>query len=126
MPYTYFVKSNKTLSRETASRFILLQKKVIPKNTNYLSEEFIEAAMAVRLVVLLLERALVQLFQAKRTYKMLRVEFAEHCCYAATCRKCEMQKKNINIILTILNFKNLVYLPVIGLWHPAHKDPLLA
>lgn len=62
MPYTYFVKSNKTLSREIASRFVMLQKKVIPKNLNYLSEEFVKAAMAVRLVILLLERAFVQLF----------------------------------------------------------------
>lgn len=81
----------------------MLQKKVIPRNTNYLSEEFVEAAMAVRLVVLLLERALVQLFQAKRTYEVLGMEFAKHCCYAATCKKC--QKRHVSITLRILNLK---------------------
>lgn len=54
---------------------------------NYLSEEFVKATMAVGLVILLLERALVQLFQAKCTYEVLGMEFAEHCCYAATCKK---------------------------------------
>lgn len=34
--------------------------------------------MAVRLVVLLLERALVQLLQAERAHEVLRVELAEH------------------------------------------------
>jgi len=38
--------------------------------------------MAVRLVVLLLERTLVELFQAKGAHEMLRVEFLEHGGYA--------------------------------------------
>lgn len=35
--------------------------------------------MAVRLVVLLLERALVQLLQTERAHEMFGMEFAEHC-----------------------------------------------
>lgn len=65
----------------------MLQKNNFEKDENYLSEELLKAAMAVRLVVLLFERALVQLFQAKRTHEVLGMEFAEHRCYAATCEK---------------------------------------
>lgn len=49
-----------------------------------LSEELVEAAMAVWFVVLLLEGTLVQLLQAKRAHEVLGMEFAEHSCYAAT------------------------------------------
>lgn len=65
----------------------MLQKNNFEKDENYLSEELLKAAMAVRLVVLLFERALVQLFQAKRAHEVLGMEFAEHRCYAATCEK---------------------------------------
>lgn len=43
-----------------------------------LTKQLVEAAVAVGFVVLLLERALVQLLQAEGTDKVLRVEFAEH------------------------------------------------
>lgn len=48
------------------------------------TEEFLEAAVAVGLVVLLLEGALVQLLQAEGADEVLRVELAEHRGYAAT------------------------------------------
>lgn len=43
-----------------------------------LSEQFVEAAVTVGLVAGLLERALVQLLQAERAHKVLRMEFTEH------------------------------------------------
>jgi hypothetical protein len=49
------------------------------------AEELLEAAVAVGLVVLLLERALVKLLQAEGADEVLRVEFPEHGRYAATC-----------------------------------------
>lgn len=49
------------------------------------AEELLETAVTVGLVVLLLEGALVQLFQAKRADEVFGVEFAEHRGYAATC-----------------------------------------
>lgn len=70
----------------------MLQKNNFEKDENYLSEELLKAAMAVRLVVLFFERALVQLFQAKRAHEVLGMEFAEHCCYAATCEKRNAKK----------------------------------
>ena len=54
---------------------------------NYLSEEFVEATVAVWLVVLFLECALVQLLQTKRAHEVLGMEFPEHRCYAATYMK---------------------------------------
>jgi len=54
---------------------------------SYLSEELLEAAVAIGLVVLLFERALVQLLQAERAYKVLGMEFAEHRRYATTCKE---------------------------------------
>jgi len=54
---------------------------------SYLSEELLEAAVAVGLVVLLFERALVQLLQAERTYEVLGMEFAEHRRYATTWKE---------------------------------------
>lgn len=49
-----------------------------------LAEQLVEASVAIRLVVLLLEGALVQLLQAERAHKMLRVELPEHGGYAST------------------------------------------
>lgn len=48
-----------------------------------LTEEFDEAALAVRLVVLLLEGAFVELLEAERAHKVLRVELLAHGCDAA-------------------------------------------
>lgn len=48
------------------------------------AEQLLEAAVAVGLVVLLLEGAFVQLLQAERADEVLRVEFAEHRGYTAT------------------------------------------
>jgi len=48
--------------------------------------------MAVRLVVLLLECTLVQLFQTKRAHEVLRMEFTEHRRYATTCKKQDAKK----------------------------------
>lgn len=50
-----------------------------------LTEQFVETSMAVRFVVLFLERALVQLLQAERAHKVLWMEFPEHRCYATAC-----------------------------------------
>lgn len=46
----------------------------IPPST----KELVKASVAIGFVVLLLERALVQLLQAKGAHKVLRVELAEH------------------------------------------------
>lgn len=43
--------------------------------------------MAVRFVILLLERALVQLLQAKGAHKVLGVKFPKHCGDASTCKQ---------------------------------------
>lgn len=43
-----------------------------------LTEQLVEAAVAIGLVVLLLEGALVQLLQAEGAHKVFRVELAEH------------------------------------------------
>lgn len=48
-----------------------------------LTEELPEAALAVGLLVLLLEGSLVQLLQAERAHKVLRVELLAHGCDAA-------------------------------------------
>lgn len=48
------------------------------------TEQLFEAAVAVGLVVLLLEGALVQLLQAESADEVLRVKLAEHRGYAAT------------------------------------------
>jgi len=41
--------------------------------------------VAVRLIILLLEGALVELLEAEGTHEVLRVELLEHGCDAATC-----------------------------------------
>lgn len=48
------------------------------------TEQFLEAAVTVGLVVLLLEGALVQLLQAERADEVFRVKFAKHRGYATT------------------------------------------
>lgn len=53
-------------------------------HTVVLSEQFVKATMAIWLVVLLLERALVQLLETEGADEMLRMKFAEHGGYAAT------------------------------------------
>lgn len=50
-----------------------------------LSEEFVEASMTIRFVVLFFECALVELFEAEGAYKMLWMILAEHCSDAASC-----------------------------------------
>lgn len=52
-------------------------------NTASLAEEFDVTALTVRFVVLLFERAFVQLFKAKGADKMLRVKLLAHGCDAA-------------------------------------------
>ena len=52
--------------------------------TRGLTEEFDEAALAVGLIVLLLEGAFVQLLEAESTHKVLRVELLGHGCDAAS------------------------------------------
>lgn len=47
-------------------------------NAHCSTKQLIEAAVTVGLVVLLLERALVQLLQAEGAHEMLRMEFLEH------------------------------------------------
>lgn len=42
------------------------------------TEYLIETGVAIGLILLLLERALVQLLQAERAYEMFRVEFLKH------------------------------------------------
>lgn len=42
------------------------------------TKQLVEATVAIRFVVLLLKRALVQLLQAERTDKVLRMELPEH------------------------------------------------
>lgn len=58
-----------------------------------LSEQFLEALMTVRLVVLLLENAFVQLFQAKSAHKMFGMKLLKHGGNASSCE----QKKIIKI-----------------------------
>lgn len=48
------------------------------KNANKSSKKPVEALMAIRFLSLLLESSLVELFQAERADKMLRMEFAKH------------------------------------------------
>lgn len=56
---------------------------LLRKNFFRLPEELIEAVVAVRLVVLFLEGALVELPQAERAYEVLRMELTEHGCDAS-------------------------------------------
>ena len=49
------------------------------------AEQSLKAAVAIRLVAVFFERALLQLLQAIRTHKVLRVKFAEHGRNAPTC-----------------------------------------
>lgn len=51
--------------------------------THSLTEEFNEAALAVGLVILLLEGAFVELLEAESAHKVLWVEFLAHGCDAA-------------------------------------------
>lgn len=51
--------------------------------THDLTEEFNEAAVAVGLVILLLEGALVKLLEAESTHKVLWVKLLAHGCDAA-------------------------------------------
>ena len=50
-----------------------------------LAEQSLEAAVAIRLVAVFFERALLQLLQAIRAHEVLRVKFAEHGRDAPTC-----------------------------------------
>lgn len=52
--------------------------------THHLTEQFNEAAVAVGFVILLFEGSLVELLQAKRAHKVLRVKLFSHGCDAAT------------------------------------------
>ena len=52
---------------------------------SFLAEELDEAALAVGLVILLFEGALVELLEAEGKDKVLRVELLGHCCDAAAC-----------------------------------------
>lgn len=54
------------------------------KSRHHLSEQFVETSMAVGLIVLLLERALVQCFETEGAHKMFGMEFPEHGCYATS------------------------------------------
>jgi len=68
------------------------------------TEEPVEAAVAVRLIALLFERAFLQLFQAVGADEVLRVELAEHGRYTAPsivqihcCRSCtDINNQSIN------------------------------
>ena len=115
------------------------------------SKKALEASVAVRLVSLLLESALLQLLQAVRADKVLRVELFKHRRNAPSFNKnikkiinkwrptcvdhhlhhykiiCPSQYKGIYVAHIIHCFlHHHFFLPVIGLWQPAHKDPLLA
>lgn len=45
---------------------------------NFLTEQFFEASMTIRLVVLLLKSSFIELFQAERAHEMLGMEFTKH------------------------------------------------
>ena len=53
----------------------------------FLAEQALEAAVTIRFVALLFERALLQLLQTIGANKVLRVKLLEHGRYAATCNK---------------------------------------
>lgn len=76
-----------------------------------LAEELIEAAVTVWLVVLLLERALVQLLQAEGAHKVLRMELLEHGRNAASgdrFRAASAQGTAFGVIMRLTVWKSLV------------------
>lgn len=129
--YTYFIKSNKTSPREIVSRFVMLQK------SNSGKYEFIrkvfQSSHGSKVYRFVPWTCPCSAVLGKRRTQSVQDEICGTLLLCSDLQKVKCKRgmlasyQNLNLrILKILNFKNLVYSPVMGLWHPAHKDPLLA
>lgn len=95
----------RTTAPHLATRRGLPLRRPCPPSASSSAEELVEAPVAVGLVVLLLEGALVELLEAERADKVLRVELPEHGGDATTC--------NTRALLTIVVvFEKVVSPPV--------------